>query len=115
MIVTAVGAVLVIIYVDRIAANAVKAAALQPTTEDHAVMGPNLMSTRNRNPVIQTAIRTVREQFRAPEVQELLRVLPPGPDHKIREPEGPPSTWPETLPGARRRKRAIEEPDAEAV
>ena len=57
----------------------------------------------------------MREQFRAPEVQELLRVLPPGPDHKIREPEGPPSTWPETLPGARRRKRAIEEPDAEAV
>jgi len=88
---------------------------IQPTSEDHAAMGPNLMSTRNRNPVIQTAIRTVREQLRAPEVQELLRVLPAGPDHKIREPEGPPTTWPDTLPGAGRRKRAVEEPDAEAV
>jgi NTE family protein len=72
---------------------------VQPTAEDHAAMGPNLMSTRNRNPVIQTAIRTVREQLRAPGVREMLRDLPQGPDHKIREPEGPPSTWPDTLPG----------------
>src|ERR671932_2778479 len=31
---------------------------IQPTGDDHDAMGPNLMSTRNRNPVIQTAIRT---------------------------------------------------------
>jgi len=29
---------------------------IQPTQEDLAVMGPNLMSRRNRDPVIQTAI-----------------------------------------------------------
>ena len=85
---------------------------MQPTTEDHRAMGPNLMSTRNRNPVIQTAIRTVREQLRAPGIRELLRDLPPGPDYKIREPDGPPDTWPDTLPGVRRRDDDVE---AEAV
>ena len=88
---------------------------IQPTGDDHAVMGPNLMSTRNRNPVIQTAIRTVREQLRRPEVKELLAALPPGPDHKIFEPSGPPSMWPDTLPGARRRQPPVAEVDAEAV
>jgi NTE family protein len=76
---------------------------IQPTGEDHAAMGPNLMSTRNRNPVIETAIRTVREQLRADGVRQLLQDLPPGPDHKIREPDGPPSEWPDTLPGGGRR------------
>jgi NTE family protein len=74
---------------------------IQPTTEDHAAMGPNLMSTRNRNPVIRTAIRTVREQLQADGVRQLLEGLPQAPDYKIREPDGPPSEWPETLPGAR--------------
>jgi NTE family protein len=76
---------------------------IQPTSEDHAAMGPNLMSTKNRNPVIETAIRTVREQLRADGVRQFLEELPPGEDHKIREPEGPPSEWPETLPGVRGR------------
>jgi NTE family protein len=76
---------------------------IQPTTEDHAAMGPNLMSTKNRNPVIQTAIRTVREQLRADGVRQFLEDLPPGEDHMIHEPEGPPSEWPDTLPGVRGR------------
>ncbi|MDQ3933715.1 MAG: patatin-like phospholipase family protein [Actinomycetota bacterium] len=76
---------------------------IQPTPEDHAAMGPNLMSTSNRNPVIQTAIRTVREQLRADGVRQLLADLPEGEPHKIFEPDGPPSEWPETLPGVRRR------------
>jgi NTE family protein len=74
---------------------------IQPTTEDHAAMGPNLMSTKNRNPVIETAIRTVREQLQADGIRQLLRDLPPGEDHKIHEPDGPPSEWPDTLPGVR--------------
>jgi NTE family protein len=74
---------------------------IQPTTEDHAAMGPNLMSTKNRNPVIQTAIRTVREQLQADGFRQLLAGLPQGPDHKIREPDGPVSEWPDTLPGRR--------------
>ena len=89
---------------------------IQPVGEDHAAMGPNLMSSRNRNPVIQTAVRTVRDQLRRPGVRELLAELPPGPDYKIREPDGPPSEWPETLPGvASRASSAPGEPDAEAV
>jgi NTE family protein len=88
---------------------------IQPTPDDLAAMGPNLMSTRNRNPVIGTAIRTVREQLRAHGVRELLAELPPGPDYKIQEPEGPPSTWPDTLPGVRPQAPEVEEPDAEAV
>jgi NTE family protein len=90
---------------------------IQPTGDDHAAMGPNLMATRNRNQVIQTAIRTVREQLRAPAVEDLLAGLPAGPDYKIRQPDGPPSTWPETLPGVPARSTAsrAEEPDAEAV
>jgi NTE family protein len=75
---------------------------IQPTPDDHAAMGPNLMSRRNRNPVIQTAIRTVREQLSAPGVRELLADLPPGEEHRIREPDGPPSEWPDTLPGVQR-------------
>jgi len=78
---------------------------IQPTDEDHAVMGTNLMSTRNRNPVIQTAIRTVREQLREPGVRELLGELPEGPDYKVRQPEGQPSEWPDTLSGAPGRLR----------
>ena len=70
---------------------------VQPTTEDHAVMGTNLMSTRNRNPVIQTAIRTVGEQLRAPAAAELLKGLPPGNPYRVRRPKGPPSTWPQDL------------------
>ena len=61
---------------------------IQPTGDDHDAMGPNLMSTRNRNPVIQTAIRTVRE---------LLDELPPGNPYRVQRPDGPPSTWPQDL------------------
>ena len=70
---------------------------IQPVGDDHAVMGPNLMSSKNRNPVIQTAIRTVREQLRAPAVAELLEDLPPGDPYRVRRPDGPPSTWPQDL------------------
>jgi NTE family protein len=79
---------------------------IQPTTEDHAVMGPNLMSTRNRNAVIQTAIRTVGEQLREAGAAELLKSLPPGNPYRVRRPKGPPSTWPEDLlPGRVARPR----------
>jgi NTE family protein len=67
---------------------------VQPTDEDHAVMGANLMATRNRNLVIATAIETVGRQLREPGVRELLRDLPPGEPHKLARPDGPPDTWP---------------------
>jgi NTE family protein len=75
---------------------------IQPTSEDIAVMGPNLMSRRNRNPVIETAIRTVAEQLREPGNRELLGDLPAGNPYRVRRPDGPPSTWPpDLLPGHR--------------
>jgi NTE family protein len=81
----------------KLRATGTRVVLIQPTNEDHAVMGPNLMSTRNRNPVIETAIRTVGEQLRAPEAAEVLSGLPPGNPYRVRRPDGPPSTWPEDL------------------
>src|SRR3954447_22043232 len=81
----------------KLRAAGTKVVLIQPTREDHAVMGANLMSTRNRNPVIETAIRTVGEQLRAPEVAELLSDLPQGNPYRVRRPDGPPSTWPQDL------------------
>ncbi|MEA2459510.1 MAG: hypothetical protein QOC95_2482 [Thermoleophilaceae bacterium] len=73
---------------------------IQPTSEDLAAMGPNLMSRGNRNPVIQTAIRTVGAQLREPGNRELLEGLPAGNPYRVRRPDGPPSTWPaDLLPG----------------
>ena len=69
--------------------------AVQPTDRDHAVMGANLMSTRNRNEVIATAIETVGGQLREPRVRALLRDLPEGEPHKVARPDGPPETWPQ--------------------
>src|SRR3954453_7160580 len=75
---------------------------VQPTSEDLDQMGPNLMSRRNPNPVIETAIRTVGEQLREPGNRELLEGLPQGDPYKVRRPDGPPSTWPaDLLPGQR--------------
>ncbi|HKP91961.1 MAG TPA: patatin-like phospholipase family protein [Thermoleophilaceae bacterium] len=99
----------------KLAAGGTEVVLIQPVGEDHAVMGPNLMSSKNRNPVIQTAIRTVRDQLRRPGVRELLAELPEGPDYKIREPDGPPSEWPDTLPGVPARNTAATGRDAEAV
>ena len=85
----------------KLRARGTEVVLIQPTPEDHEAMGPNLMSRRNLTTVIQTAIRTVRDQLQADGVRQLLEDLPEGATHKIREPEGPPSEWPETLPGVR--------------
>ena len=91
----------------RIRAAGTKLVLIQPTDEDHAVMGLNLMSRRNRNPVIRTAMETVAGQLRAPAVRELLEGLPPGDPDRVRRPHGPPSDWsPEILPGRRDRASA---------
>jgi NTE family protein len=79
---------------------------IEPTPEDLAAMGRNLMSAKRRRQVIETAERTVLEQLRRPEVRELLAGLPPGKPHRVRRPEGPPWTWPpiaRTAPTRRRR------------
>jgi hypothetical protein len=40
--------------------------------------------------------------LRAPAVRALLDSLPPGEPHKIEQPAGPPSSWPDLRPAARR-------------
>jgi NTE family protein len=75
---------------------------IQPSAEDLALMGRNLMARKRRHEVILTAQRTVLEQLRAPAVAELLRDLPPGEPHKVARPDGDPSTWPPLGPAARR-------------
>jgi NTE family protein len=67
---------------------------LQPTREDLDAMGPNLMSRKNRQPVIELAIRTVAEQLRRAPERELLDSLPQGRPERVRRPTGPPARWP---------------------
>ena len=76
---------------------------IDPTAEDRAVMGRNWMNGERRQQVIETARRTIAERLRAPRVRELLEGLPKGELHKIEQPAGPASSWPELGPSARRR------------
>jgi NTE family protein len=68
---------------------------IEPTAEDHAVMGHNWMSAERRQDVIDTAEETVAKQLARPEIRALLTDLPSGEPHKISRPSGPPSSWPE--------------------
>jgi len=86
----------------RLRAEGTQTVLLQPVADDLAVMGRNLMSGRRRNEVIETAERTVAEQLREPAIRELLQDLPDGEPHKLRRPDGPPSTWPELVPNVTR-------------
>jgi NTE family protein len=79
-----------------------KVVIIEPTPGDHAVMGLNWMSTERRREVIETAERTVTEQLRRPELREALSGLPKGPAHRIRQPPGPPETWPRFTAEGRR-------------
>jgi NTE family protein len=67
---------------------------VQPLERDLQTMSRNLMSTRNRNRVIEVARTTVAEQLRDPAVAELLERLPAGRPEKVSRPDLPPSEWP---------------------
>jgi NTE family protein len=75
---------------------------IEPTADDHAVMGRNWMNAERRQQVIETAELTVAEQLRNPEIRAKLAGLPRGEDHKIGRPPGAPSSWPPLRPVARR-------------
>jgi NTE family protein len=75
---------------------------IEPTAEDHAVMGHNWMSVERRQDVIDTAEKTVARQLSDAAVRKLLKGLPAGEPHKISRPSGPPSSWPELQAPARR-------------
>ena len=76
---------------------------IEPTATDQRAMGLNWMRAERRQQVIETARASVAEQLRRPEQRAALAGLPQGEDHKIRRPDGPPSSWPELRPAAVRR------------
>jgi NTE family protein len=87
----------------KLGARGIDVVLIQPTGEDLEAMGPNLMSPRRRNQVIEVARRTVAEQLDEPRNRKLLAGLPAGDPRKVHRPEGPPSEWPgleELQPGA---------------
>jgi len=67
---------------------------VQPVQEDLRVMSRNLMSTANRNRVIEVARQTVAAQLRESEHGDLLADLPPGAPETVRRPDTPPAEWP---------------------
>jgi NTE family protein len=79
----------------RLRARGTDVVLIQPTGEDLEAMGPNLMSPRRRNQVIEVARRTVTAQLREPPNSEPLSALPQGRAEKVRRPAGPPSGWPD--------------------
>jgi NTE family protein len=80
---------------------------IEPTPRDHATMGHNMMSPSRRQAVIEMAEETVAEQLSRTGLRGLLEELPAGEPHKIRRPDGPPSSWPRVAPAPRSHRRPI--------
>ena len=88
----------------RLRAAGIEVVLIQPTVADLDVMGGNLMSSRRRHEVIETAVGTVTEHLRSSPVGErLASLLPPGDPRLVRRPSGPASTWPDFRAAARER------------
>ena len=67
---------------------------IQPTRDDLAIMGNNLMATTRRNEAIAMAQKTVAAQLRDPRHAELLAALPRGAPEKVHRPDEQPGRWP---------------------
>jgi NTE family protein len=87
----------------RLRAAGIEVVLVQPTVHDLDVMGSNLMSSRRRHEVIETAVRTVTEHLRETPLGGRLAELPAGDPRLVRRPDGPPSTWPDFRAAARDR------------
>lgn len=92
----------------RLRAAGIEVRLLQPGARDLTVMGGNLMSSKRRHEMIETAIETTTEQLRESELGERLASLPQGDPRLVRRPSGPPSTWPDFQAAARERWGALE-------
>ena len=79
----------------RLEEHGTEVVVVQPTAEDLEIMGGNLMSRRRRHEVVELATRTVARQLRQPAVRRALAGLPPGDPDRIRQPQKPPSEWPQ--------------------
>jgi NTE family protein len=87
----------------RLRAAGVEVVLIQPSVSDLDVMGANLMSSRRRPEVIETAVRTVTERLRESPLGARLAGLPTGDPRLVHRPDGPPSTWPDFQAAARDR------------
>jgi NTE family protein len=87
----------------RLRAAGIEVLLVQPTVHDLDVMGGNLMSSRRRHEVIETAVRTVTEHLRESPLGARLAMLPAGDPQLVRRPDGPPSTWPDLRAAAQTR------------
>lgn len=87
----------------RLRAAGMEVILIQPTVHDLDAMGANLMNSRRRHQVIETAIHTVTEHLRDTSAGQRVSRLPAGDSRLIRRPAGPPSTWPDFRSAARER------------
>lgn len=87
----------------RLRASGIDPILIQPTVHDLDVMGSNLLSSRRRHEVIQTAVRTVTDHLRDSGLRDRLAELPPGSPALVRRPRGAPSAWPSFQAAARER------------
>jgi NTE family protein len=87
----------------RLRAAGIEVVLIQPTVADLDVMGGNLMSSKRRHQVIETAVQTVTEHLRGSEVGARLGRLPAGDPRLVHRPPGPPSRWPDFRAAARER------------
>jgi NTE family protein len=87
----------------RLRASGTEVVLIQPTAEDLAAMGSNLMNRGRRNEVIETALQTTTSQLRGTALGVRLSELPRGLPGLVRRPRGTPSSWPDfrTLATAR--------------
>ncbi len=79
----------------RVRAVGTEVVLIQPTVHDLDVMGTNLMSSRRRHEVIETAVRTVTDHLRQSPVGERLAELPPGLPELVKRPNGPVRSLPD--------------------
>ena len=79
----------------RLRAAGAEVVLIQPTVGDLDVMGGNLLSSRRRHEVIESAVDSVTRHLGASLVGERLAQLPQGDPRLVRRPDGPPSSWPD--------------------
>lgn len=75
----------------KVRARGTEVVLIQPTVQDLDAMGTNLMSSKRRHEVIDTAAQTVGAHLRQPELRARLRELPPGESILVRRPSPAPS------------------------
>jgi NTE family protein len=78
----------------RLRSAGIEVILIQPTVHDLDAMGSNLMNSRRRHTVIQTAVGTVTGHLRESGLDRRLAQLPAGRAPLVRRPAGGPSTWP---------------------